>query len=271
MPQNEIITPYEIKIRKILITYKKVGKQDIQGGFNLTKSGYNWLEVTEDQTLEIKGVTSLEIENLGDQEVKINGLTLLPLPHANEPVNRDEPVLYEFTQRIKIPVFRNSEIFVLPDGTYSDIVLNIDFSGQEVEYITNNVIAPPVIPVTPVLQNFNFFKQAQVVCGGEFVDFFQGGLAEVSTAYLKPIISGCGGSTHIGTVRQIEGDIHVGSELYSFATPPAIDILFNGNFVADTNISPELYHGIPPATRVVITVVNGIVTAITNFIDIQIK
>lgn len=263
--QNTKILPVDPPNRKILITYKKVEKAGIQSDFNLVKSGYNSLEITEDQTLEIKGVTSLEIENLGDEEVIINGLKLLPLPHFDNTKNKEIDGSTGFWDLIDKAVTRNSEIFVLPDGTYSDIILEINFLGQEIEYITTGII-----PLGE-LRNFNFFNQAQVICGGDFVQFSQGTVAEAKEAYLVPITLGCGGSTHIGTVRRLAGDIHVGTPLYSFATPPAIDILFNGNFVADTNISPELYHGIPPATRVVITVVNGIVTAITDFNVINIK
>lgn len=266
--QNTKILPVDPPARKILITYKKVDKKYIQGDFNLIKSGYNSLEITEDQTLEIKGVTSLEIENLGDEEVIINGLKLLPLPYWEQAKNKEIDTETDFWGLIDRAVTRNSEIFVLPDGTYSDITLEINFLGQEVEFITIKEI-----PVPPLgeLRNFNFFNQAQVVCGGEFVQFSQGTVAEAKDAYFVPIDLGCAGSTHVGTVRRLAGDIQVGTPLYSFATPPAIDTLFNGNFVADTNISPELYHGIPPATRVVITVVNGIVTAIANFNVINIK
>ena len=260
--QNTKILPIDPYSRKILITYKKVDKKTIQADFALCKSGLNWLEITEDQTLEIKGVTSLEIENLGDEEVIINGLKLLPLPHYEQVRNKNIDGVNDFWGLIDNAVTRNSEIFVLPDGTYSDVKLEINFLGQEAQYISNNLIAPPA---NIILNHFNFFEQAQVVCGGEFVRFTQGTVTEAKEAYLAPINLGCGGSTHTGTIRKIVGDIQVGSALYGFGTPTAIDTLFNGNFVADTNISPELYHGIPPATRVVITVVNGIVTAITNF------
>lgn len=274
--QNTKILPVNPPNRKILITYKKVDKLAIQGDFKLSKSGYNWLEVTEDEILKIEGVTSLEIDNLGDEEVIINGFTLLPLPRdiigANKPVDG----LDYFWSLIDRAVKRNSNVFVLPDGTYSDVTLNINFLGQEVEFITNppvpqvpfdeNTYLPnPINTIVESRNNFNFFNQAQVVCGGEFVGFSTGTLAEVKAAYLVPINLGCGGSTHVGTIRSIAGDIHVGTDCFGFGTPPTIDTVFNGNFVADTNISPELYPGIPPATRAVITVVNGIVTAITNF------
>ena len=112
---------------------------------------------------------------------------------------------------------------------------------------------------------FNFFELGQVICGGEFVRFSTGTQEEVKCAYLLPITLGCGGSVHQGIALYIEGDITVGSAVYALIGSTSIYTVFNGNFVADSNTSPELYPGIPPATRVVITVVNGIVTEIVNF------
>lgn len=114
-------------------------------------------------------------------------------------------------------------------------------------------------------QMFNFWRDAQEVCGGPFVPFNTGTQQEAKCDYMTPITLGCGGSLHQGTALYITGDIVVGTALYTNLAGGSIYTDFNGNFVADTNISPELYPGIPPATRVVITVVNGIVTEIVDF------
>jgi len=143
MPQDPIVYPLNTPNRKILITYKKVDKQAIQGNFNLTKSGYNWLEIIEDETLEIKGVTSLKIHNLGDEEVVINGITLLPLPHLNEGLNKEIEGSTAFSDLVDKAIKRNSKIFVLPDGTYSDISLKINFLGQEKEIVKNKPMPYP--------------------------------------------------------------------------------------------------------------------------------
>lgn len=145
MPQNTIVNPVNAPSRKILITYKKVDKLAIQGNFNLSKSGYNWLEVTEDEILKIEGVTSLKIINVGDEEVKINGIVLLPLPHYDITKNKSIDGSTEFWELIDRAMCRNSKIFVLPDGTYSDITLNIDFLGEEV----NAFCDKPHLPAYP--------------------------------------------------------------------------------------------------------------------------
>ena len=169
--QNSPVIPLNAPGRKILITYKKVDKQAIQGDFKLSKSGYNWLEVTEDEILKIEGVTSLEIDNLGDEEVVINGFTLLPLPRNIVGVNKSIDGLTDFWSLIDRAVKRNSNVFVLPDGTYSDVTLNINFLGQEVAFITNPPVPPapfdentylpnPINVVVEITNNFNFFDQA---------------------------------------------------------------------------------------------------------------
>lgn len=131
MPQNDPVVVVDPKSRKILITYKKVDKLAVQGNFNLSKTGHNYLEITEDTTLEIKGVTSLEIDNLGDEEVVINGYTLLPLPHFDSLQNKYIDGSTNYWDLIDRAMKRNSKIFVLPDGTYSDVTLNINFLGQD--------------------------------------------------------------------------------------------------------------------------------------------
>lgn len=115
---------------------------------------------------------------------------------------------------------------------------------------------------------FNFFELGQIVCGGSFVRFSEGTPEEVKCDYMIPITLGCSGSPHSGVGLYINGDIEVGMYVYQSAVYPTPYTTFNGNFVADTNLSPELYPGIPPATRVVITMVNGVVTAITDFNDL---
>lgn len=112
---------------------------------------------------------------------------------------------------------------------------------------------------------FNFWELGQIVCGGEFVRFSLGTQEEVKCAYLLPITLGCSGSIHSGVGLYIAGDIEVGTAVHTSAISVPIYTAFNGNFVADTNLSPELYPGIPPTTRVVITVVSGVVTEIVNF------
>lgn len=145
MPQNTIVTPENAPSRKILITYKKVDKLAIQGNFNLSKSGYNWLEISNDEILKIEGVTSLKIINVGDEEVKINGIVLLPLPHYDITKNKSIDGSNQFWDLIDRAMCRNSKIFVLPDGTYSDITLNIDFLGEE----SNAVCDKPNLPAYP--------------------------------------------------------------------------------------------------------------------------
>jgi len=85
---------------------------------------------------------------------------------------------------------------------------------------------------------------------------------------LLPIVLGCGGSISAGIIKYLVQDIQIGLGVYTFSDSANVDTSFNGNFVADNNISPELYPGLSPNSQVVITVVNGIITTITNFNDL---
>ena len=174
MPQNALVFPVNPPKRKILITYKKVDKLAIQGNFNLTKTGHNFIEVSEDTTLEISGVTSLEIDNLGDEEVVINGITLLPQPHFDALKNKfidDSAGFWDLIDKANV---RNSKIFVQPDGTYTDITLNINFLGQEVAFISPPVPPPPFsevvstnpLPIVPIVR----FMASSIVLTGD-LDF----------------------------------------------------------------------------------------------------
>ena len=114
---------------------------------------------------------------------------------------------------------------------------------------------------------FNFWRAAKTTCDSDFTLFYEKTKLEVKCAYMIPIDLSCGGSVHAGSVFYINDDIEVGSELFLNADSINPASYISGNYVADTIFIPDttLAPGIPPLTRVVITIVNGVVTEITNF------
>lgn len=126
-------------------------------------------------------------------------------------------------------------------------------------------ILTPAICIERVL--FSFFSMAKVVCDGEPIDFSAGTKAEAKCAYILPETLGCGGGVQSGLALYIDGDIEIGMGTYvgaDFASPYPI----TGNFVSDSGATPTLAPGIPPNTRLIVTLVDGIVTEMTNFSDL---
>lgn len=124
MPQITPVIP-TFKKNKVLITYKKVEETKLTSATKLVKSGYNHIVFEENKIFDLNGVTSLEIDNIGETNVMVNGILLLAFSNNDEYVNGS----YELGKIVK----RNSKIFVHGDGTYSDISLDINFIGEAIE------------------------------------------------------------------------------------------------------------------------------------------
>lgn len=118
------------KRNKVLITYKKVEENHLQTANKLVKSGYNYIILEEDQIFELKGVTSLDIDNIGETNVMVNGILLLAF--------NDNDTYTNGVNELQKIVKRNSKTFVHGDGTFSDVSLDINFIYEEIQMVAGN-------------------------------------------------------------------------------------------------------------------------------------
>jgi len=156
-------------------------------------------------------------------------------------------------------------------GFYTDCVEEVISCSDGYTYNEDTQLCEKTIQTQAICTEkipFNFTNLALDTCGGSFVNFSGGSQSFAKCSYLLPIVLECGGSISAGVIKYIVQDIQIGLGVYALSDSANVDTSFNGNFVADNNISPELYPGLSPNSQVVITVVNGIITTITNFNDL---
>jgi hypothetical protein len=157
---------------------------------------------------------------------------------------------------------RNFDTALCADPTYT---YNPETGNCE-KMTTENPACDPAITI--IL--FTFWNKAKVECGSTLTNFTQGSLQFAKCSYLNAPNITCNtyNANREGLGRGLIGDIAVGSIVYHPANS-LIDTGMNGNFVGDSVEGiPGTSPGIIPPNRVVITVVAGVVTAITNFNDI---
>lgn len=157
---------------------------------------------------------------------------------------------------------RNFDTALCADPTYT---YNPETGNCE-KMTTENPVCDPAITI--IL--FSFWNKAKIECGSTLTNFTQGSLQFAKCSYLNAPNITCNtyNANREGLGRGLIGNIAVGSIVYHPANS-LIDTGMNGNFVGDSVEGiPGTSPGIIPPNRVVITVVAGIVTAITNFNDI---
>lgn len=128
----------------------------------------------------------------------------------------------------------------------------------------------PTCDTPQPFQTFTFWNKAKVECGSTLTDFTQGSLQYAKCSYLNAPNITCNtyNANKEGIGRAIFGNIAVGSLIYYGYNQTDVVTTMTGNFVGDSIAGGGSFPGITPPNQVVITVVAGVVTAITNFNDI---
>lgn len=154
---------------------------------------------------------------------------------------------------------RNFDTSLCDDPTYTYNPV----TGDCEKTTTENPICDTPVP----LNTFIFQYEALVGCVNYLTDFTQGSLEYAKCSYLHRYDTNCNGGVNAsGIGRSIVGNIAVGSIIYVSNTSNTVVTTMTGNYVGDSTYG--FTPGITSPNQVVITVVAGVVTAITNFNDI---
>ena len=143
---------------------------------------------------------------------------------------------------------RNFDTSLCDDPTYT----YNSVTGECEKTTTENAACDPPVP----LNVYTFWYEALVGCVNYLTDFTQSSLQYAKCSWLNRFDNGSCNNNDVskGVARYIYGNIAVGSLIYNGISTTPITTM-TGNFVSNSD-------------QTVITVVAGVVTAITNFNDI---